>query len=181
MSGRTDRSRPASQPAPRPTTELVIDERDASGATPSGETPLVVVGFTAADAERARTATHERATWFVDATPREQPVATDADAAFRVEPAGPPGDLTGVGVGIERACAAIEGAPHCWVPSLTALLQYVERDAAYRFCNAVVNRVAAVDGTVELRLDEAAHDERVLATFASLADTVARETETPRS
>lgn len=183
MSGTSDRTTRVTDGSRPERSVLVVDDRDAGAARISHvptDGPLVTVGFTRADARRAVAAGSERAACFVDATPSEptgfeRPADTPAEGDVRVETVGSPNDLTGVGVAIERCCTAVEaatGAPTCWVPSLTALLQYVDESRGYRFCNAVVNRMASLDGDARFRLRAGAHDRQTVETFASLADAV---------
>lgn len=185
MSGTSDRSARVNGTPHNERSVLVVDERAAGSAqitrVPT-DGPLVTVGFTRADVRRAAVAGSERTACFVDATPSEpsgseRPI-DDADPAagdVHTESVGSPNDLTGVGVAIERCCATVAGtdtAPTCWVPSLTALLQYVDERRGYRFCNAVVSRMASLDGDARFRLRGRAHDTQTVETFASLADAV---------
>lgn len=181
MSGTSDRTARAAGPEPREaTTVLVVDDPETPHTRPPAGGPLVVIGFTAADVHRAREAAIDRSVWFVDATPSDAACAESGRATgpptnqLAVESVGSPTDLTGVGVGLERCCDAVTGEVACWVPSLTALLQYVDRETAFRFCNAVTNRIVGAEGTVRFRLCGDAHDQRAVATFVSLADQVVR-------
>jgi hypothetical protein len=189
MSGRTQRPTVGSVDASRAladaTAVLVLDrpvrasERPQDGDALVGvgrREPLVTVGFTRYDGElasaRASESGAERAVYLVDAAPTGGEVISDAEVT--VESVGSPTDFTGIGVAIEECCARVDPADGvvCWVPSLTALLQYVDPQRGYRLCNAVVNRLAGSGGRVQFHLRADAHDDRTVATFASLADAV---------
>jgi hypothetical protein len=161
---------------------LVLDDGRSRPATESdervdpvaGERPLVVVGFTRGDWERAAECVErERDVYFVDATPSGTTRAIPD--RLTVESVASPTDLTGIGIALEECCERVtpaDGSPVCWIPSLTALLQYLDAQRGYRFCNAVVNRLAGADGSSQFEIQPGAHDEQTVATFESLADVV---------
>ncbi|MEZ3115982.1 hypothetical protein RYH80_08630 [Halobaculum sp. MBLA0147] len=173
--------------SPTPTVVLELREgelADAAETTPTlGERPVVVVGFARGDAELAERLARDRDVWYVDAA-RSGGTATVSGAT--VVGAASPTDHTGVGVALASCCesAATTGDPVCLVPSLTALLQYVDARRGYRLCDAVAARVARAGGETRLWLDPAAHDTQTVATFQTLADAVddrtARDTTTER-
>jgi len=84
-------------------------------------------------------------------------------------------DLTGVGI---RAGDYFEnhGGTDTVVTfdSLTALLQYVDLDRAFRFLRVLVDRVPTVGVVERYHVDPNAHEDEVLATLSSLFDAVAR-------
>ena len=143
----------------------------------SADGPLLVVAFTGADVRQLEdVADGSREHYVVDATPKggTGEVGTDRPTVASV---GSPSNLTEVGVAFDKLLARAGGADgriDCCLPSLTALLQYVDRQRGYRFCNAVVNRLASVDASARFHLAAEAHDARTVDTFASLTDAVVR-------
>jgi hypothetical protein len=185
MSGTSKRPQVGPDPASRGIADaravLALDDgASASASDPTttgvsrGDDPLVVVGFTRGDwGVAAEHVGEEREVWLVDAAPSGG--EREAPDRLTVEPVGSPADLTGVGIALEECCerlASADGSPVCWVPSLTALLQYVDAQRGYRFCNAVANRVAGVGGSTLFTLQPGAHDNQTVATFESLVDAV---------
>jgi hypothetical protein len=85
-----------------------------------------------------------------------------------------PSDLTGLGITVGRYFDAW-GTDHptslCF-DSVTALLQYVEFETAYRFLHVLSGRVAAAGAVGHFHVDPAAHDEQTLATLRTLFDAV---------
>lgn len=152
---------------------------DESGIGPRTDGPVILVAFTRSDAavlDEIRTS--NRAAFVLDATPRGT-IAEDTGSETTVETVSSPSNLTDVGVALDKLCSALEsadGRPVCWLPSLTALLQYVDRQRGYQFLNAVSNRLASVDAFAHYHLDAGAHDDRTVDTFASLVDAVVSPT-----
>ena len=165
--------------APRGTSEPGL-WTDGHGIGPVTDGPVVLVAFTRSDAnvlERIRDT--DRAVYVLDATPQGCP-ATEAETDLTVETVSSPSNLTDVGVALDKLCSAMEpgdGRPVCWFPSLTALLQYVDRQRGYRFLNAMSNRLSSVDAFAHYHLDAGAHDDRTVDTFASLMDAVVSPTD----
>ncbi|QLG63869.1 DUF7504 family protein [Halorarum salinum] len=161
---------------------LVLEDRRASarnhrcpGVATDG--PLLLVAFTGADVRRLeRRPGTGRERYVVDATP--QGVAAEADAdRLAVESASAPSNLTEVGVALDKLldrAGDADGRLDCCLPSLTALLQYVDRQRGYRFCNAVANRLASADAFAHYHLTTGAHEGMTVDTFASLMDAVVR-------
>lgn len=88
-----------------------------------------------------------------------------------------PDDLTGLGItvgGHLEQWEGGEGPALLTLDSLTVLLQYVDLKRAFRFLHVVVNRVEGVGAAGHYHMDPAAHDERTVATLASVFDAVAR-------
>lgn len=86
-----------------------------------------------------------------------------------------PDDLTGIGITLSQHLASWGGDDTDTVvcfDSLTALLQYVPLERAYRFLHVLTGRTAAVDARADFHVDPTAHDERTIATLTSLFDAV---------
>lgn len=84
-----------------------------------------------------------------------------------------PTDLTGLGIRVSEYLEAWAGNGHrtvIWFDSLTALLQFVELDRAYRFLHVLGGRIKSVDGRGYYLLDPSAHDDRTIAVLQALAD-----------
>lgn len=78
-------------------------------------------------------------------------------------------DLTGLGVTLSQTISAHEDVVLCF-DSLTVLLQYVDRETAYEFLNAVTGHLYAADARAHFHLDPTAHDRRTVDALASLFD-----------
>ena len=169
-----DAPRGASEPGPW---------TDAAGVGPRTDGPFVFVAFTRADAALLDEwpPNSNRAVYVLDATPQSTIAArAESEPGLTVEPVSSPSNLTDVGVALDKLCSALEpsdGRPVCWLPSLTALLQHVDRQRAYQFLNAVGNRLASVDAFAHYHLDEGARDDQTVDTFASLMDAVVLPTD----
>ena len=88
-----------------------------------------------------------------------------------------PDDLTGLGITIGghlKRWGEDIGPAVVTLDSLTVLLQYVDLKRAFRFLHVVVNRVEGAGAVGHYHMDPAAHDERTVATLASVFDAVAR-------
>mgnify|MGYP006270225439 CR=1 FL=1 len=85
-----------------------------------------------------------------------------------------PSDLTGLGITVSEFLSD-HGGPGTVVTfdSLTALLQYVELQRAFRFLHVLANRVKTAESVAHFHMDPAAHDAREVATLSSLFDAVA--------
>lgn len=86
-----------------------------------------------------------------------------------------PADLTGLGILVSEyfeRWAETDRRTVLYVDSVTALLQFVELDQAYRFLHVLGGRVRSVDGTAYYRLDPDAHESRTLAVLRNLMDSV---------
>lgn len=85
-----------------------------------------------------------------------------------------PSDLTGVGIAVGRYVQAWGGerpTTLCF-DSITAMLQYVEFQTAYRFLHVLTGRIAAAGGVGHFHVDPVAHDEQTLASLKTLFDAV---------
>ncbi|PSP44600.1 hypothetical protein BRC63_02350 [Halobacteriales archaeon QH_10_70_21] len=86
-----------------------------------------------------------------------------------------PMDLTGVGIKVGNYLKSHGGADTVVTfDSLTALLQYVDLERAFRFLRVLVDRVRTVEALAHYHVDPNAHDDEVLATLSALFDAVAR-------
>jgi hypothetical protein len=81
-------------------------------------------------------------------------------------------DLTGLGVTLSQTISDHEDIVLCF-DSLTVLLQYVDRETAYEFLNAVTGHLYAADARAHFHLDPTAHDRRTVDALASLFDAIA--------
>jgi len=104
------------------------------------------------------------------------PAPDDLPFAPRVSSVSNPSDLTGLGIEISEVLQEWAGEPEaarvCF-DSLTTLLQYVDLETAYEFVHVVAGRAYAADARVHFHLDAAAHDDRTVASLATLFDAVA--------
>jgi hypothetical protein len=82
-------------------------------------------------------------------------------------------DLTGVGVAVTRAIERhTEGRLHVCLGSLTTLLQYVDRETAFKFLHVTLSRLDSADAVAHGHLDPVAVDAETVATLSSLFDSV---------
>ncbi|MUV85509.1 DUF835 domain-containing protein [Natronomonas sp. CBA1123] len=85
-----------------------------------------------------------------------------------------PSDLTGLGITVSEYLSEHGGSNTVVTfDSLTALLQYVELQRAFRFLHVLANRVKTAESVAHFHMDPAAHDDREVATLSSLFDAVA--------
>ena len=95
-----------------------------------------------------------------------------APDAVTVEAVSTPDDLTGLGITLSQMLSAHDDVVVCF-DSLTVLLQYVDRETAYEFLNAVTGHLYATDATAHFHLDPSALDTETIDALASLFDAVA--------
>lgn len=98
-----------------------------------------------------------------------------ANSDVRVTTVSSPGDLTGLGMAVEKCLAAWNGDENhtvACIDSLTALLQYADTKRVFRFLHTLLARFEFVDLTVHAHMDPDAHDTQTLATIKSLFDAV---------
>jgi hypothetical protein len=107
------------------------------------------------------------------------PDATDPDEATTgapnpVEAVENPSDLTGLGITVGQYFEAwgTEQPTSLCFDSVTALLQYVEFQTAYRFLHVLSGRVAAAGAVGHFHIDPGAHDDQRVATLRTLFDAV---------
>lgn len=93
-------------------------------------------------------------------------------ADVSVQPVSAAQDLIGLGVTLSQTISAHEDIV-LYFDSLTVLLQYVDRETAYEFLNAVTGHLYAADARAHFHLDPAAHDCRTVDALASLFDAIA--------
>lgn len=148
-----------------PTEGVVMDPFDRR---PDGRTRLYVALRTGATRRWAVDADAD--VRVVDATP-----GTDAASfgdATTVDQVTSPGNLTELGVAIEKQLASCATPLACCVDSVTTLLQYVDVRECYRFLNTATGRFQAADVDAHFHLQPAAHEDRTVAILASLFDDV---------
>ena len=85
-----------------------------------------------------------------------------------------PSDLTGLGVAIGGVLAEWDPPVAVCFDSLTAMLQYVDVETAYKFLHALSTRVANADARAHVHLDPRTMDEQTLSTVESIFSAVAR-------
>jgi 2C-methyl-D-erythritol 2,4-cyclodiphosphate synthase len=82
-----------------------------------------------------------------------------------------PGDLTGIGIKMNKALSAWEdddARTHVCFDSLTTLLQYVDTRRAFQYLHVTTKRVESAGAIAHYHIDPEAHDEQTLATIESL-------------
>lgn len=90
-----------------------------------------------------------------------------------VEALSDPADLTGLGILVSqylKEWANTENQIVIYLDSLTALLQFVDLNTAYRFLHVLTGRVKSVGGRTYYRVDPDAHETQTIATIQSLMD-----------
>ncbi len=86
-----------------------------------------------------------------------------------------PNDLTGLGISITEQLTrwhSNDARTVVCVDSLTAMLQYVDRQTAYEFLHVLTGRLYAADAVAHFHMDPGAHDDRTVESIASLCDAV---------
>jgi hypothetical protein len=82
-----------------------------------------------------------------------------------------PGDLTGIGIKMNKALSAWEdddARTHVCFDSLTTLLQYVDTKRAFQYLHVTTKRIESAVALAHYHIDPNAHDEQTLATIGSL-------------
>lgn len=101
------------------------------------------------------------------------PDGPDSDPDWAVRSVESPDDLTGLGITIgEHLSEWAGGDLLITFDSLTVLLQYVDLQRAFRFLHVMLNRSKTAGAVGHYHLDPDAHDDRTVATLASLFDAV---------
>lgn len=110
----------------------------------------------------------------IDATPGPKRTPAVSIDGVETERVGSPGNLTKIGVAVSKHCKEFEGDGTTVVclRSLTALLQYVDFNTAYRFLNAVANQLASVGAIGHCHIDPDAHSTQELGGLRTLFDAV---------
>ena len=83
-----------------------------------------------------------------------------------------PDDLTGIEIAVTDGLPYPDGTTVFCFDSLTALLQYVDLDRAYRFLHALVERLWGAGAYAHFHVDPGAHDPETVVTLAALFDAV---------
>lgn len=96
---------------------------------------------------------------------------TDALGDVSVETVSAPADLTGLGITLSQMLSETDDVTLCF-DSLSALLQYVDRETAYEFLHAVTGQLYAAGATAHFHLDPTAHDRQTVDALASLFDAI---------
>ncbi|MUV85669.1 hypothetical protein GJ631_03515 [Natronomonas sp. CBA1123] len=118
---------------------------------------VLLVGYAGSNVESLRTRLAERST---DPPPvRELDVGTDVE----------PSDLTGLGIAVAESLRPDTAV--CF-DSLTAMLQYADRERAFQFLHALGERCASAEATAHFHLDPEAADETTTAALSTLVDVV---------
>ncbi|MEF8806669.1 DUF7504 family protein [Natronomonas sp.] len=93
-----------------------------------------------------------------------------------------PGDLTGIGIKMNKALSAWEdddARTHVCFDSLTTLLQYVDTRRAFQYLHVTTKRIESAGAIAHYHIDPNAHDDQTLATIESLfSDVFEYDTET---
>ena len=102
----------------------------------------------------------------------DMPTDTHDDATdVAVKSVSTPDDLTGLGITLSQALSTHEDPLVCF-DSLSVLLQYVDRETAYEFLNAVTGHLYAADASALFHLDPNAHDTQTVDALGSLFDAI---------
>lgn len=99
-------------------------------------------------------------------------IAAGGDAAAPAVSVEAPEDLTGIEIAVTDRLPPETGTAAVCFDSLTALLQYVDLDRAYRFVHALVERLWEVGAYAHFHLDPGAHDDETVGSLAALFDGV---------
>lgn len=103
--------------------------------------------------------------------------AASVEEATTVEMIASPGDLTSLGMAIsdvlERLHGEVDSLSVC-IDSVTVLLQYADQQRVFRFLHTINRRFELVGAAVHIHLDPVTQNDRVVATFATLAKSVVR-------
>lgn len=83
-----------------------------------------------------------------------------------------PEDLTGIEIAVTDPLPYAEGTTVFCFDSLTALLQYVDRDRAYRFLHALVEHLWVTGTYAHFHMAPEAHDSETVVALAALFDAV---------
>jgi len=129
------------------------------------ERPPGRIAFVSVDAD-------SRSTAFDSSTPETE---HHDEVDITVDRVQSPGNLTKFGVRITNRLEALDdihestGIVTCF-DSITALLQYVEVEEAFRFLHVITDRLADVGATSHFHMDPSAHDDETVDTLVTLFD-----------
>ncbi len=151
--------------------------RDLLTVSPTTRLNVLYVAFTNAGRNHLEWLTTEASlspdrVTMIDAAPGPpRPPSVDHDGLV-VDPVGSPGNLTKIGVAISEHCKEFEGGGTTVVclRSLTALLQYIDLETAYRFLNAIANQLATVGAIGHCHLEPDAHSTKEINALRTLFD-----------
>jgi len=99
------------------------------------------------------------------------------ESGITVDQVQSPGNLTKLGIRITNRVEALSEVPEndgitiCF-DSITALLQYVQVDEAFRFLHVITERFADVGAVSHFHMDPYAHDDETIDTLVTLFDAV---------
>lgn len=183
MTAEGDQSFPRNVLVVAPTVGTVSDELCArlSSELHDAETVIGVTVLQSPASRRERWHTHADfegiETEFVTVeartrAPADATAAASTETPVPVETVEDPTDLAALGRAIGRRLDAADGETTVCLHSLSALLEYVEREAALTFLHTLADRVTEADATAHYHLDSAAHDQEVLELFATVTDRV---------
>lgn len=102
------------------------------------------------------------------------PDEANTGAPDPVEAVENPSDLTGLGITVGQFLEAwgTDTPTSLCFDSVTALLQYVEFQTAYRFLHVLTGRVSTAGAVGHFHIDPGAHDDQTVATLRTLFDAV---------
>jgi hypothetical protein len=89
-----------------------------------------------------------------------------------------PSDMTGISMPLSRFLDDAD-SPVVVLDSLSSLLPYVDEREAFRFLSILSNQVESAGGLAVVTVNDGAHDERTVRTFAQLFDGQVKLRETP--
>ena len=143
----------------------------------ASERPAHAVSITVTDTPAQRLAVWDRHTDYMPDSAVivavGQEMGDSPDLPVRVETVDSPTDLTRLGIVITEALeAGPTGRTVLCFRSLTALLQYVDRDAVCRFLDALVPRIESVDARAHFHVDPGALDRTTVDALAGRLDAV---------
>lgn len=150
--------------------------RELLTVRPSARLNVIYVAFTRAGKHHldwwTDAAVEPQRVAVIDAAPvpsRSAPIESDCAVYDRI---GSPGNLTKIGVAISEHCKEFEGEGTTVVclRSLTALLQYIELDRAYRFLNAIANQLASIGAIGHCHINPNAHSRQELNALRTVFD-----------
>jgi hypothetical protein len=105
---------------------------------------------------------------FVVVDARDQRGRTATDDVRVVTAA--PNDLTRLGIHVSESLDGRDGDVTFLLDSLSALLQFVDVETAYRFVHVLTSRMNAVDARAFYALHPSQHDAQTTSVFTQLAD-----------
>ncbi|RXK51282.1 DUF7504 family protein [Halorientalis pallida] len=101
-----------------------------------------------------------------------QTLSGEADGTVEVLAANP-NDLTGLGMELNNALTALsetDNEVYVCFDSVTAMLQFVDTESAYKFLHMLTGQFHKVDAVAHFHLDPTAHDERTISRIKTTFD-----------